>query len=189
MQAATGDADALSDVLRLIRLRGCIYFLTDLSAPWGIEMPAGPVAQFHAIVRGGAWLLQADARRPLAAGDVVVFPFGDEHGLADDPATPLVPGHRVLEAQQANRPLFRNGAADVQLLCGHFEFDRQIDHPLIHELPRLLHVRQMILREPGWLDMLTPILVRETQCEAIASGEPQKVMAEFFAGRAARRRG
>ncbi len=34
--------DALSDVLRLIRLSGCVYFQSEFAAPWGMTMEAAP---------------------------------------------------------------------------------------------------------------------------------------------------
>ena len=50
--AAFSGVFALSDILRLIRLKICVYFQSDFSPPWGMEMEAGPFAQFHVVVRG-----------------------------------------------------------------------------------------------------------------------------------------
>ena len=31
--------DTLSEILRTVKLSGSLYFRTDLSAPWGLEVP------------------------------------------------------------------------------------------------------------------------------------------------------
>ena len=44
--------DILSDILRLIRLKGCVYFVRDFWSPWAMQMEGGAVAQFHVVLRG-----------------------------------------------------------------------------------------------------------------------------------------
>jgi AraC-like DNA-binding protein len=161
--------DALSDILRLVRLSGCVYFQSGFTAPWGMSMDAGLYAQFHVVVRGACWLTVGDDRRRLEAGDVVVLARGAAHTLSDDPESPSILGLQVLDAVLAGRPAFAvtEGQAETLLLCGHFEFDRAVAHPLIGELPDVIHVRGMESRQPGWLDWVAPVLIGET-----GSGRP-----------------
>lgn len=154
--------DALSDILRLVRLKGCVYFQSDFPSPWGMEMGAGPFAQFHLVVRGQCWLTLDGARHHLATGDIVVLPHGDAHALLDDPATAAKPGRDVLAAIQSGKPPFPMGEATARLLCGHFEFDRDLNHALFTDLPRLIWIKGMGRTQPGWLEAITPILVGET---------------------------
>ena len=77
--------DALSDVLRAVRLKGAIFFDVHASDPWAAETPAGsqivgrmfPAAEnlisYHAITHGTCWA-SVDNEPPLflTAGDVVV---------------------------------------------------------------------------------------------------------------------
>ena len=174
----TGEAeDALSDVLRLIRLKGCVYFLSDFSAPWGMRMEVAPVAQFHLVARGQCWLVMGGERRLLSSGDVVLFPHGAAHALCDDPQSACVPGIDVLRAIKAGEGPFQSsdrqssdrqsGDPSTRLLCGHFEFDREMPHPLVRELPGLIHIEGMARRQPGWLDAIAPMLVGES-----ANAEP-----------------
>ena len=90
--------DALSDVLRAVRLKGAIFFDVHASDPWAAETPAGsqivgrmfPAAEnlisYHAITYGTCWA-SVDNESPLflTAGDVVVIPHGDAHVLATTP--------------------------------------------------------------------------------------------------------
>jgi AraC-like DNA-binding protein len=154
--------DPLSDVLDQIRLRGCVYFQRDFAPPWGMAMDAGPFAQFHLVVRGRCWLTTDDATRQLATGDIVVFPFGTAHALLDDPATAPVPGLTVLQAHQNGLPIFNGQPEGARLLCGHFELDRDLRHPLIKELPSLIHIKGMSVEQPSWLETAIAMLVRES---------------------------
>lgn len=157
--------DALSDILRLIRLKGCVYFQTDFSAPWGMEMEANPFAQYHLVVRGQCWLVMDGERRLLATGDVVLLPRGDAHALLDNPATEARPGPEVLSAIQTGGAIFDEGETTARLLCGHFEFDRKLNHPLIKDLPRLIHIKGMAGGPSNWLEAITPMLVGETDTQ------------------------
>ena len=157
--------DGLSDVLRLMRLKGCVYFLRQFSSPWGMEMGQSPVAQFHLVARGQCWLLRDGEAVQLGTGDVVAFPRGGAHALADDPASVRVPGLEVLTAEQAGQPLFQEGRESVNLLCGHFEFDQVLPHPLVQELPAVIHLRGMERLQPGWLDAVTSVLVQESAAD------------------------
>lgn len=154
--------DTLSDVLNLMRLRGCVYFLRNFAAPWGMEMPSGSNAQFHMVVRGRCWLRFDDERIELASGDVVVFPRGEAHLLLDDPNSIPSPGIRVLEAHAARQPIFVGSGEKARLLCGHFEFDRAFRHPLAAELPRLIHIKGLSSEQPDWFEAVTHVLIRET---------------------------
>jgi len=165
--------DVLSDVLDLVRLKGCVYFVTDLGAPWGMRMDAGPFAPFHVMVRGQGWLNVDDQPRLFSAGDVVLLPFGDAHDLADRPDGgngDYVAGRQVLEGIANGAPLFQTDAASARLLCGHFEFDRGVPHPLIEELPHLIHLSGLATPDTGWFDAVLPLLVRETGAQRPGSG-------------------
>ena len=76
--------DALSDVLRAVRLNGAIFFDVHASDPWVAETPAGaqivgrmfPSAEhlisYHAITRGNCWAcVGAEPPLLLAPGDIV----------------------------------------------------------------------------------------------------------------------
>ncbi len=154
--------DALSDILRLIRLKAYVYFQQDFSSPWGMEMDASKVAQFHLIVRGQCWLTLDIDRHLLTTGDIVVVPHGDAHALLDDPATSPTPGKDVLAAIQSGAHPSQGGETTARIICGHFEFERELNHPLIRDLPRLIHIKGMGSRQLGWLDAIIPMLVSET---------------------------
>ena len=141
--------DILSDILRLVKLKSCVYFLSEFRSPWGMHMDAGPFAQFHLLARGRICLTMAGTSRQLNSGDVVILPRGAAHALSDQADRETVPGLEVLHSINTGAPHFADGGEAATLLCGHFEFDRDIGHPLIEALPQLIHIPAFDLRGTG----------------------------------------
>ncbi len=155
--------DTLSDVLNLMRLQGVVYFLREFAGAWGMEMPEGPFAQFHMVVRGRCWFETGGRTTELSNGDVVVFPRGDGHRLLDTPDTVPVPGMSVFEAHLKGQPIFADGPPRAQLLCGHFAVDRAFKHPLVDELPAVIHIKGFSTGQSELFETITRVLIKETQ--------------------------
>ena len=83
--------DLLSDVLAVMRTGEPRSARVVWNAPWGQYFaPVPGAAGFQVILEGTCWLLRAGAEPlPLSVGDVVFFPHGQGHALADSPATPI----------------------------------------------------------------------------------------------------
>ncbi|MBT3558812.1 MAG: AraC family transcriptional regulator [Rhodospirillales bacterium] len=172
--------DALSDILRLIRLKGCVYFQSDFSSPWGMEMGNSPFAQYHVVIRGQCWLVLDGERHLLSSGDVVLIPDGDAHTLQDDPETETIPGLEVLSSIQSGTQPFQEGEETVRLLCGHFEFDRTMNHPFVRDLPRLIHIKGMGNKQPNWIEGIAPVLVGKSGGEQLGTETIVERLAEVL---------
>ncbi len=100
-------------------------------------------AGFHAVVQGSCWLIPPDRPPiPLRAGDVAFLPRGSGHGLADTPFTPLAdprPSCGGVSAPVAPDRADGSGAGAV-LMCGAYMLDRSRSHPLLGELPEVVHL-------------------------------------------------
>jgi AraC-like DNA-binding protein len=96
--------DVLSDVLRVVRLSGAVFFTADFSSPWAIESPipgmlasavmpeAECVVLFHILVDGECEVdCQGHPRTGMESGDVVVFPRGDQHTMRSHGARQTTP--------------------------------------------------------------------------------------------------
>ena len=84
--------DALTEMLRGLRLDGVEYGRCVMHAPWAVAFPALPSARFHFVGSGGAWLRtrSADWQR-LHPGDFVHLAPRALHALkAVQPASLLV---------------------------------------------------------------------------------------------------
>ncbi len=159
--------DALSDILKLIRLKSTVYFRKDFASPWGMEMGNSPFAQFHLVVRGHCYLQTDDMKDPtdLYAGDILVFPKGKSHWLADNPASKKIPGIKVVEAHENNQTLFEGEKLSTTLICGHFEFDKDFKHPFLQSLPELIHITDTERRQLSWLETATQVIMQETDSD------------------------
>jgi AraC-like DNA-binding protein len=140
--------DVLSDAIAVMRTGQPHASRTRLAAPWGIRFPAQDGAGFHAILHGTGFVIPAHgAPMAFASGDVVFLPHGLGHAIADAPTTPLVEFRGTL-AGSGTGPR-------TEMLCGAYRLDRSRAHPLVAELPDVVHLRAG--RHPalrGALDLL-----------------------------------
>lgn len=145
--------DALSDLLRAIRLTGGVFLEAELSAPWCITAQIGAedcraampepkrVIAFHYVL-DGRLLLQFGADRPLevAAGAMVLLPHNDQHLLASEPGLRPVEGGSLMSAMPGGglaRIRHGGGGEITRVVCGFVGMDT-LRHPLIDALPRSL---------------------------------------------------
>src|SRR5256885_1840941 len=90
--------DVLSEVLKVVKLQGALYYNGEFSAPWSIRAASSHgVAQhfvpdaehviiYHLLTEGHASIRLDDGTRVnLNAGDIVMIPHGDPHILENGP--------------------------------------------------------------------------------------------------------
>lgn len=159
--------DALSHTLRVVRLVGAIFLQGKFTAPWCYQSPHADVAApllepnaervviFHLITQGECHVtLDGTAPVRLTAGDVIVFPHGDAHRMASDPALPPAKGAR-LDLLLARRPrllTYGGGGTETQLMCGYLACDTRLARMLLTGLPPLVHVSVRGSRSGLWLE-------------------------------------
>jgi len=172
--------DALSEILKTIRLTGAAFFASELRAPWSIVAPASRaiaealmpdadhVVPYHLVTAGRCLVKLVDGPAvDLAAGDVVVFPKGDHHLLGGTPQF----GPRSIAPEDLTKLLKRGtvtpirGGGDgevTEMVCGFFACDARLSAPLIDGLPRVLRVSLRDDPGAGWLRSLMDFSVVET---------------------------
>jgi AraC-like DNA-binding protein len=118
--------DVLSDVIAAMRIGRPHSNRLERLAPWGFHIAPAANAGFHVVLQGTCRLIRPGGEPlQLGAGDVVcVLPHADGYDLAD------------------------NGAATV-LLCGAYLLDRSRPHPLLADLPGIIHLPARVGRHPG----------------------------------------
>ena len=140
--------DALSEVLQAVRLQGTLYFSTEFGGPWGVCVPShGRVARFHLVVRGSCWI-RVEGGDPvrLDVGDLALVPHGSTHDLLSSPtATPTRLDQVLTDSGFDGTGALTYGEVDqggpARLVCGHFEFSDDFEHPFLKQLPSLIPVR------------------------------------------------
>jgi AraC-like DNA-binding protein len=151
--------DALSDVLKSVRLEGAVYLNAEFTAPWCIQAKFGlasvrarlagaeHVVFFHFLTEGGCKLRLADSADVLdvAAGDLVLFAQGEKHLMGSDLHLAPVEGASLIDADAAAGGDFiqmrhGGGGAATRFVCGYLACSRSVCRPLLDALPRVLRI-------------------------------------------------
>ena len=152
--------DALSDVLRAVRLTGAIFFDVHASEPWVAETPRGEsivgrifpgadhLISYHVVTHGGCWAsVVGEAPMRLSAGDVIVFPHGDPHSMSSAPGMRDAPRMEMYRRPHEEQLPFTitvgdSGADSARFVCGFLGCDARPFNPLLAALPRAIHVSE-----------------------------------------------
>ncbi len=153
--------DVLSDILKKLKLSSAVYFRSDFSAPWGMEIPKGTFAQFHMVIKGRCILKFKNTTYKLSQGDIIAFPLGAEHWLADLETSARKPGQEIVKSILNGKSVFNGDDITTTLVCGHFEFDKNIDHPFIDALPEIIRVTDSEKKEFIWLENISNLILQE----------------------------
>ncbi len=152
--------DVVSDICRSIRLEGSVFFRSDLSAPWGIQLPEAHEPRFHVVLEGSMWYQTDQMPEPeqMNAGDIIIIPEGEWHWVADSVGRECVLSAEAGAAANEGNPMFQGDEVATRLLCGLFRFDKAIEHPLISALPHLIQLpydnsagRKFLIQTAKWM--------------------------------------
>lgn len=172
--------DALTDILRTIRLHTSTYFCSNFNKQWGMDIPNGNAGLFHALVEGQCWLNLPNQSQPIliSEGDIVAFPTGGEHRISHAPDAEALKANKVIEGIQSGQNPFYQEQEESKpesepvwntLLCGAFEYDSSFKHPFIKDLPCFIHIKAKNTPELNWLRSLVYILSKESRIESPGS--------------------
>jgi AraC-like DNA-binding protein len=173
-------ADALSDVLRAVRLTGAVFFNLDVKAPWVAETPsavqcapyvmpnAGYLIEYHVVTRGTCWAGLTDGEPvQLQTGDIIVFPQGDAHVLSSTPGMRFPPDMANFEGAQKTQLPFvlqfgGEGPGEAGIVCGFLGCDARPFNPLLTALPRFMHLPGSSPHRSAWLNHIVQAAVDES---------------------------
>lgn len=147
-----GMVDVLSDAVAAMRTGQPHSSRTEKHAPWGIRFQPQHGAGFHVVLQGSCWLIPVHGEPiQLNVGDVAFLPRELGHAIADTLTTPLA------EACSSAEPPARVSGPKTVLLCGAYRLDQSRIHPLLAELPEVVHLPARVGRHPtlrGAIDLL-----------------------------------
>ena len=150
--------DALSDVLKSVRLEGALYLNAEFTAPWcvrgecGLAMKekisgAGHIVYFHFLTEGAckARLTRGGEVLDVRAGDLVLVPRYEQHLLGTDLQLAPLDGEallRIAVTDQSDVMKIRHGGggAATRFVCGYLACSHSLVRPLLDGLPRLLRI-------------------------------------------------
>ncbi|MEN8651423.1 AraC family transcriptional regulator [Streptomyces sp. 21So2-11] len=151
--------DILTEALASMRTGHPASVRTNGRAPWGLRLPPVAGAGFHVVLYGTCWLVPLrDAADPapslkpipLSPGDVVFLRDGRGHILADHPSTPTEEpkGEQFLCGSPIGSLTIGGDGPETSLLCGNYHLDQGRPHPLVRQLPEVIHLSTRHGRHP-----------------------------------------
>ena len=167
--------DALSDLLRVVRLDGAFFYTVEAAEPWGVESVAAPelaprilpgaehLISYHILTRGRCYGgVIGEEQVELAPGDVIVFPHGDANLMSSGRGVRIGPGVNTSAPARYPETVFLGEQEPrvTSFVCGFLGCDRRPFNPLLAALPRLMHVRGM---SEGWLGGFIRQLTEESR--------------------------
>jgi AraC-like DNA-binding protein len=198
--------DALSDVLKSIRLEGAVYVNAEFTAPWCVQAKFGlansmarlagaeHVVFFHFLTEGGCKVRLVDSVETLdvTTGDLVLFPNEDKHLLGSDLQLAPVETTSLVRAETAgDGELFQirhgGGGAATRVVCGYLACSRSVCRPLLDALPRVLRIPIGSGPAAALLRELLRVGVRESSASRPGAGSMLAKLSELMFVEAMRR--
>ncbi|MFO1206543.1 MAG: AraC family transcriptional regulator [Burkholderiales bacterium] len=148
--------DALSELLRVVKLSGAMFFDVHCGAPWCVRSPparafgryvaphANHLIEFHLIAEGRAWIRVGTETTPLAAGDIVMVPHGDEHYLGNGLGAQTIDGEAslplLLRRELLSSRLGTDDGEKTRFICGYLACEAGLVRPVLSCLPHVVRV-------------------------------------------------
>jgi hypothetical protein len=161
-------ADPLAEALQFLRMNGAFYCRSELSAPWGLTLPAMPgYIWFHVVTSGRLWLEADDAEgRLLQQGDLALVPHGEGHCLRSDRGV-AAPGILDLERELVSDryEILRHGGggAPTGLICGAVRFDHPAARNLVEILPTSIYLQAAETPPMNWIQSTLSLMAAEAK--------------------------
>ena len=156
--------DALSDVLRVVRLTGGVFLDARFTAPWSVagrvepeeirafvDRPHGVIG-FHYVV-SGRMIASVPGQEPIEvkAGEIILTPRNDTHILASAPNLATVSaGAIVLEGAGIGSLDYGGGGEETHMVCGYLGSDTETN-PVVSALPSLLKLNVGATPGGAWI--------------------------------------
>jgi AraC-like DNA-binding protein len=162
------EMDVLSEVLKVVRLQGAVFYNGEFSSPWSLCSPASstvaphlaPGAEhiiiYHLLTEGRASARLLDGERVvLEAGDIVIFPHGDSHIIENGLPTKTVDMAKELARLVANGlklARFGGGGEVTRFVCGFMACDPQLSQVFLSGLPPVFKINIRNDASGRWLE-------------------------------------
>ena len=163
-----GCVDVLSEVLKVVKLQGAMFYNGEFSSPWSLCSPAsstiaphlapdaGHVIIYHLLTEGRAFARLVDGERiALEAGDLVIFPHGHENIIENGPPTETVELTKELArivTQGLKLSRVGGGGEVTKFICGFMACEPQLSQIFLSGLPPVFKVSLRNNASGRWLE-------------------------------------
>jgi AraC-like DNA-binding protein len=159
--------DALSEVLKTVKLESAFFFNAEFSAPWSFRSPTscklapyinqscGHVIVYHLLIEGKAYAQLGDERLAIVPGDVVICPHGDSHAFESGPCRHAVDGEGELQrifSQGLKLSRMGGGGEVARFICGFMVCEPSLSQVFLAGLPAMFKVNIRQEQSGQWLE-------------------------------------
>jgi AraC-like DNA-binding protein len=160
--------DVLSEVLKVVKLQGAMFFNGEFSSPWSICSPhsravapylapgAGHLIIYHLLTEGRANARLLDGERiTLEAGDIVIFPHGDAHIMENGPPSETVDIAKELArvvSQGLKLARLGGGGEVAKFICGYMACEPRLSQVFLSGLPSIFKLSIRNDASGRWLE-------------------------------------
>jgi len=159
--------DALSELLRAVKISGAMFYNAEGSKPWCIAAPpsrllgqyvaanASHVIEFHFVTQGTGYIRVGEETTPFAAGDLLMVPHGDAHEMGNGTgAEPLDSKEDLPSLLQGKLACsyFGGGGEKTNFVCGYLACEAGLIRPVLAGLPRIVRVNIRSDAAGEWLE-------------------------------------
>jgi AraC-like DNA-binding protein len=159
--------DVLSEVLKVVKLQGALFFNGEFSAPWSVRsvpcelarhlaQGSEHVVEYHLLTDGRATVrLENGGRLALTAGDIVMLPHGHPHVLENGPAvTTTDNSDQLAEVLSQGLKLWRLGGGGevTRFVCGYMSCEPRLSQVFLSGLPSVFKVNIRQDASGRWLE-------------------------------------
>ncbi|MCE9670126.1 AraC family transcriptional regulator [Myxococcus stipitatus] len=160
--------DSLGEALHFLRMSGTFYCRSELSAPWGLALPAMEgCLMFHVVASGQCWL-EVDDGEPmlLQPGMFALLPHGRGHRLTSERGGATrrleeLPEELVSERYSILR--HGGGGAPTTLICGAVRLDHPAARHLVSLLPAIIRVEPSDSPRMDWFQSTLRFMALEAK--------------------------
>jgi AraC-like DNA-binding protein len=162
--------DALSDVLRIMRLKGGVFLHGEFCHPWCISVKVAPqscspylgetahVIPYHYVLEGHMRVRMEDGLEiALEAGESIMFPRNDQHLLGTDLARAPVQSRdyvaRPIEGGLLEMRL-DGGGPRTRIVCGFLGTEDVRGNPVVNALPSTLRLNVRDGSAGAWISSM-----------------------------------
>lgn len=137
----------IAQVLDALRFHGWFFCVSELSAPWALQLPGGRLAAVHAVLEGECVVSLVDHATAvrLSAGDVVVLPRDEIHAVSDRPGRKPTPVTAITGLDRRDRHAttfsYGGGGSRTQLLTASFTAEMRMAQSVVAGLPAMMVLR------------------------------------------------
>ncbi len=158
--------DPLGEALHFLHMSGVFYTRSELSAPWGMDLPPMPdCLMFHVVTSGRCWLtVDGTELCLLQPGDFALVPHGEGHQLLSAPDVLAIdlfdlPREQISERYELLR--YGHGGEATSLICGAVRFDHPAAQNLIQLLPKLMLIEAWRSPHMEWIQSTLRLMATE----------------------------